>query len=162
MRLYMFPVAPNPTKVRLYLAEKRAAGCPIELEEVTVNLPKGEQNDERFIQINPMGALPVLETDAGTVHIGVRARIDRLDTRIARLWAGPRIEKRHLSRDVVTGGVGTGRAKVDAVVTEPVVSITGERCPVGNDEFRICPVLLDLLERGVAALEHLGKTGVVG
>ena len=67
MRLYMFPVAPNPTKVRLYLAEKRAAGCPIELEEVTVNLPKGEQNDEGFIQINPMGALPVLETDAGTV-----------------------------------------------------------------------------------------------
>mgnify|MGYP000158000073 CR=1 FL=1 len=62
MKLYMFPVAPNPTKVRLYLAEKRAAGCPIELEEVTVNLPRGEQKDESFIQINPMGALPVLAT----------------------------------------------------------------------------------------------------
>ncbi len=27
MRLYVFPVAPNPTKVRLYLAEKAAGGA---------------------------------------------------------------------------------------------------------------------------------------
>ena len=42
MRLHMFPLAPNPTKVRLYLAEKKAAGCLIELEEVMVSLPEGE------------------------------------------------------------------------------------------------------------------------
>ena len=67
MKLHMFPVAPNPTKVRLYLAEKRAAGCRVELEEIPVNLPEGEQNTEDFKRLNPMGALPVLETDAGTV-----------------------------------------------------------------------------------------------
>ena len=43
MKLYFFPVAPNPTKVRLYLAEKAAAGTEIELTEVLVSLPKGEQ-----------------------------------------------------------------------------------------------------------------------
>ena len=96
------------------------------------------------------------------MHIGVRARIDWLNTRVGGLWAGLCIEKRHLSRDVVTGSVGAGRAKVDAIVTEPVVLITGDRCLVGNDEFRIRPVLDDLLERGIAAFEHLGKTGVVG
>ncbi len=31
MKLYAFPVAPNPTKVRLYLAEKEAGGAQIEL-----------------------------------------------------------------------------------------------------------------------------------
>ena len=37
MKLYFFPIAPNPTRVRLYVAEKRAAGATIELEEVPVN-----------------------------------------------------------------------------------------------------------------------------
>ncbi len=44
MRLYVFPVAPNPTKVRLYLAEKAAGGAQIELEQVTVNLPGGSRS----------------------------------------------------------------------------------------------------------------------
>lgn len=65
MRLFMFPVAPNPTKVRLYLAEKRAAGCEIELEEVVVNLIEGEQNSAEHRARNPFGALPVLELDDG-------------------------------------------------------------------------------------------------
>ena len=33
MELYVFPIAPNPTRVRLYLAEKRAAGGAPELSE---------------------------------------------------------------------------------------------------------------------------------
>ena len=43
MKLYVFPVAPNPTRVRLYLAEKREAGGAIELEEARVSLPRSEQ-----------------------------------------------------------------------------------------------------------------------
>ena len=65
MKLFFFPVAPNPTKVRLYLAEKRAAGCDIELEEVFVNLPAGEQKSPAFLARNPFGVLPVLELDDG-------------------------------------------------------------------------------------------------
>lgn len=61
----MFPFAPNPTKVRLYLAEKRAAGCEIELEEVVVNLIKSEQKAPEFLARNPFGVLPVLEMDNG-------------------------------------------------------------------------------------------------
>ena len=38
MKLYTFPVGPNPTKVRLYLAEKPAAGTAIPLGEASVNL----------------------------------------------------------------------------------------------------------------------------
>jgi glutathione S-transferase len=43
MKLYVFPIAPNPTKVRLYLAEKTAGGAMIDLPQVTVNLREGEQ-----------------------------------------------------------------------------------------------------------------------
>lgn len=70
----MFPVAPNPTKVRLYLAEKRAAGAfaekraagaPIAVEEVPVSLVEGEQDRPEHLARNPFGRLPVLETAPG-------------------------------------------------------------------------------------------------
>ncbi len=66
MKLYFFPVAPNPTKVRLYLAEKAAGGGRIELEEVLVNLREGEQKRPEHLARNPFGKLPVLELDDGT------------------------------------------------------------------------------------------------
>jgi glutathione S-transferase len=69
MKLYFFPIAPNPTKVRLYLAEKAAAGTEIELTEVLVNLPKGEQRSAEHMARNPFGRLPVLELDDGTYLI---------------------------------------------------------------------------------------------
>ena len=61
MKLYYFPVAPNPTKVRIYLAEKG-----IEIEQERVDLRQGEQRAPGFLERNPMGKLPVLELDDGT------------------------------------------------------------------------------------------------
>jgi glutathione S-transferase len=66
MRLYVFPVAPNPTKVRLYVAEKRAAGARLDVEERIVDLAKGEQRGAEHLRRNPRGALPVLELDDGS------------------------------------------------------------------------------------------------
>lgn len=65
MKLHMFPLAPNAAKVRLYLAEKAAAGAPLEVEEVVVNLLDGDQRQPAFLAKNPMGAVPVLELDDG-------------------------------------------------------------------------------------------------
>jgi len=62
MKLYDFPFAPNPRKLRVYLAEKG-----IEVPRVNVNLVKGEQNAPDFLAKNPLGKLPVLELDDGTV-----------------------------------------------------------------------------------------------
>jgi glutathione S-transferase len=61
MKLYYFPVAPNPTRVRVYLAEKG-----IELEQVRVNLAEGEEKTPEHLARNPLGKLPVLELDDGT------------------------------------------------------------------------------------------------
>ncbi len=66
MKLYVFPVAPNPTKVRLYLAEKAAGGARIDLTEVMVNLREGEQRLPEHLSRHPLGKLPVLELDDGT------------------------------------------------------------------------------------------------
>lgn len=65
MKLHVFAPAPNGAKVRLYLAEKAQAGCPIVIEEVNVSLIDGEQKSEAFLEKNPLGRIPVLELDDG-------------------------------------------------------------------------------------------------
>jgi len=66
VKLYCFPIAPNPTKVRLYLAEKRAGGAEIDVTEVTVDLRSGEQKQTAHLERNPFGTLPVLELPDGS------------------------------------------------------------------------------------------------
>jgi glutathione S-transferase len=61
MKLYDFVGAPNPKRVRVYLAEK---GLSIPTEQV--NLVTGETRSPEFLAKNPMGGLPVLELDDGT------------------------------------------------------------------------------------------------
>jgi glutathione S-transferase len=61
MRVYSFRPAPNPTKLRIYLAEK---GLAIPIEEV--DLTRDEHRTPAFLAKNPLGALPVLELDDGT------------------------------------------------------------------------------------------------
>lgn len=61
MKLYYFPVAPNPTRVRTYLAEKG-----ISIDYQLVDLLGGEQKTPEHLARNPMGNLPVLELDDRT------------------------------------------------------------------------------------------------
>ena len=81
MKLYIFPVAPNPTKVRLYLAEKAAGGEEIDVEQISMNLPNGEQKSPEHLARNPFGKLPVLELDDGTNLIESLAIIEYLEER---------------------------------------------------------------------------------
>ncbi|MEP4487116.1 glutathione S-transferase family protein [Marinobacter alexandrii] len=60
MKIYTFPVAPNPARVQFYLAEKGIA-----IEEVIINLPAGEQRSPEHLARNPKAGLPVLELDDG-------------------------------------------------------------------------------------------------
>ena len=79
MKLFMFPVAPNPTKVRLYLAEKALSGSPVALEQVAVNLREGEQKSAEHRARHPLGKLPVLELDDGTALFESLAIIEYLE-----------------------------------------------------------------------------------
>ena len=62
MKLYDFAMAPNPRRVRIYLAEKG-----IEVEKVQVDIPSGENLAAEFRAINPRCLLPTLVLDDGTV-----------------------------------------------------------------------------------------------
>jgi glutathione S-transferase len=79
MKLYVFIVAPNPTRVRLYLAEKAAAGAKIDLSEVMVDLREGEQRLPEHLGRNPLGKLPVLEFDDGSFLTESLAIIEYLE-----------------------------------------------------------------------------------
>ena len=79
MKLYVFPIAPNPTRLRLCIAEKAEAGTHIDLEEVMVNLPQGEQRQREHLARNPLGRLPVLELDDGSFLTESLAIIEYLE-----------------------------------------------------------------------------------
>ncbi len=63
MKIYDFTQAPNPRRVRVFLAEK---GINVPYEQV--NLATADNSKPAFLKINPMGGVPVLELDDGT-HI---------------------------------------------------------------------------------------------
>ena len=65
MKLYWFRVAPSPTRVRLYIGEKKAAGANIEIEPVVIKIVKGEGQTPEFLSKNPFGTVPVLELEDG-------------------------------------------------------------------------------------------------
>jgi glutathione S-transferase len=75
LKLYYFPIAPNPTKVRLYVAEKGID----ELEMVRVNLIDGENRTPEFLAKNPEGKLSVLELDDGSYLTESLAIIEYLE-----------------------------------------------------------------------------------
>jgi glutathione S-transferase len=61
MKVYDFVGAPNPKRLRVYLAEK---GLTIPC--VPVNIVTGENRTPEFLKRNPLGGLPVLELDDGS------------------------------------------------------------------------------------------------
>ncbi len=62
MKLYDTRLAPNPRRVRIFLAEK---GVSVPCEQV--DLGKLEQRDPRFARLNPLQRTPILELDDGTI-----------------------------------------------------------------------------------------------
>jgi len=61
VKLYDSQYAPNPRRVRIFLAEKG-----IEVPTVQVDIGKADNRNPEFLVKNPMGGVPVLELDDGT------------------------------------------------------------------------------------------------
>jgi glutathione S-transferase len=71
MKIYNSSVAPNPRRVRIFLAEK-----DIQISYQEIDLAKGENRQPEFRKINPLATVPVLELDDGT-HIAESIAICR-------------------------------------------------------------------------------------
>lgn len=61
MKLYDFHLAPNPKRVRIFLAEKG-----IDVPKVEINTREAGQFTPEFLKVNPGATIPVLELDDGT------------------------------------------------------------------------------------------------
>lgn len=61
MKLLEMTGAPNPRRVRIFLAEKG-----VEVPLVQVDMRQGEHKTPAFLKKNPSGKIPVLELDDGT------------------------------------------------------------------------------------------------
>ncbi len=71
MKIYDSSTAPNPRRVRIFLAEK---GLDIPYEQVDIG--KAVNREAEFRKKNPMGTVPVLELDDGT-HLAESVAICR-------------------------------------------------------------------------------------
>lgn len=62
MKLYDMTGAPNPRRVRIFLAEKG-----IDIEKVEVDVMGGENLQPEYLAINPRGIVPTLEFEDGSI-----------------------------------------------------------------------------------------------
>lgn len=101
MKLYMVPLAPNPTKVMLYIAERAELGIDMKIDQVVINTVKGRQKEPEHLERNPFGTLPVLELDDGSHLIESLVIIDYLEELfpVDRLQCGD-LRTRALGRDL--------------------------------------------------------------
>lgn len=79
MKLYKVALAPNPTKVMLYIAERSEAGQEMDIEQITVNTVKGHHKEPEHLARNPFGTVPVMELDDGTFIVESLAIIEYLE-----------------------------------------------------------------------------------
>ncbi len=101
MKLYMVPLAPNPTKVMLYIAERSQLGTEMGIEQIVVNTLKGRNREPEHLARNPFGTLPVLELDDGTYIIESLAVIEYLEDKFPDgPLLGDNAEARGKARDI--------------------------------------------------------------
>ena len=63
MKIYETATAPNPRRVRMFIAEK---GLTEQIEYIEIDLSKGENLTPEFVAMNPMKKVPVAQLDDGT------------------------------------------------------------------------------------------------
>lgn len=97
----MVPAAPNPSKVMLYIAERKQAGVDMGIEQVIVNTLKGAQRSPEHLTRNPFGSLPVLEFDDGSYLLESRSIIGYLEEKFPQgAMISGTIEERALACDL--------------------------------------------------------------
>ncbi|KQP41918.1 glutathione S-transferase family protein [Methylobacterium sp. Leaf106] len=77
MKIYDREAGPHPARIRIVLGEK---GLEERVEFVSVDLMAAEQKQPAFLAMNPIGKVPVLELDDGTIISESTAITEYFDT----------------------------------------------------------------------------------
>ena len=101
MKLYMVPLAPNPTKVMLYIAEREQLGTNMHIEQIVVNTVKGRHKEPEHLARNPFGTVPTLELDDSSYIVESQPNDDYLEDKFPNntLYTGTP-EQRAKARDL--------------------------------------------------------------
>lgn len=101
MKLYKVALAPNPTKVMLYIAERAELGTQMDIEQITVNTVKGHHKEPEHLARNPFGTVPTMELEDGTFLVESLAIIQYLEDKYPEgaLISGSPEERGH-ARDI--------------------------------------------------------------
>jgi len=95
------PLAPNPTKVMLYIAEREQLGVPMNIEQIVVNTVKGRHKEPAHLARNPFGTVPTLELDDGSYIVESLPIIDYLEDKFpAQALSTGTPEQRAKARDL--------------------------------------------------------------
>jgi len=154
MKLYYFPIAPNPTRVRIYLGEKGIDDVEMEL----VSLIEGQQKSDTHKKRNPIGRLPVLELDDGSFLTESTAIIEYLeelrpDPPMIGTTPEERAKVRELDR-LADIGVLINFARTVHATNSPLGL---PPCPeVATDYIRRSPEVLAILDRRLEQHTFLG------
>lgn len=146
MKLFTCKFAPNAKKVSLYLKEK---GIIPDFEIIEVDLFKGEQNSPQFKAVNPLGKVPVLQLDDGSVIAESLSIIDYFEE----IYPAPSL----------TGDSPEDRAKIKAIerfIDMEIMCMMGvmahHMMPLFAGRFDQSPDVIKYgLVRQAEALEHL-------
>ncbi|MGI9589884.1 MAG: glutathione S-transferase family protein [Myxococcota bacterium] len=147
MKLYTFPPAPNPRRLATYLGEKRLK-IPVQL----LSLLKGENRTPEMLAKNPMGGLPFLELDDGTIRtdsLAIREYLEELHPEPPMIGRSPveRALTRRLDR-ICELGVASRVARIVHNTNSPLPSVQGN--PVIAEHTRAeLPRVLEILDREV-------------
>ncbi|MBB4640890.1 glutathione S-transferase family protein [Rhizorhapis suberifaciens] len=79
MKIYDRQGAPHPARVRIVIAEK---GLEDQIDFVSVDLISAQQKQDSFLAMNPIGKIPVLELEDGTIiseSAAITEYLDNLD-----------------------------------------------------------------------------------
>jgi len=144
MKLYDMRVAPNPRRVRVFLAEKG-----IEVPRVEVNIRAGENLQPEFLAVNPRGVLPTLQLEDGTI-------IDE-STAICRYFEALRPDPPLMGRTALEKAmIECWNRRIEFDAGQPVIDAFrnsyppyAERAVPGKSGFKAIP---ELVERGKARL----------
>ena len=101
MKLYMVPLAPNPTKVMLYIAEREQLGVQMHIEQIVVNTVKGRHKEPEHLARNPFGTVPTLALDDNSHIVESLPIVDYLEEKFPHntLYTGTP-EQRAKARDL--------------------------------------------------------------
>ncbi|ROL78888.1 maleylacetoacetate isomerase [Pseudomonas vranovensis] len=144
MELFGYYRSTSSYRVRIALALKQ-----LEVQQLPVNLLKGEQREAHFLALNPQGRVPALKIDSGELLVQSPAIIEYLEE----VYPQPAL----LPQDPVRRAQARGVAALIGCDIHPLhnVSVLNQLRALGHDDAEVNQWIGHWISQGLAAVEQL-------